>query len=694
MDRTTHVCRFATAFVLALAISSAAVADPGISPDEGLISFWSFDNTIADTGGLYFNYTGSIDDDLTPGDGFARYVPGVVGQALAIGDEAGDAGWLDAADSEDVELPATYTIECWIYPTELSDGWQRLVLRWGAAGFSYHFAIRNNGGFVNGVSLYHQEEGGGQPNANGGTVVLGEWQHVAGVADGESLRVYLNGVEVGTVPYDGTITTGTGEGLGIADQFGGLSSIRFNGYVDELAIWNLPLTPEELLSHYEAGPDGYGLELICAEEPDGVSIDGPTQALAGGSVELTANIVGVDAAGTAQYDWRVVSGDAIVEPTTEATATVSLNAPDTVVVRVSVGDGVCSDDAAATHSISALPAGDPGESPPSGLLSYWSFDGFTRDVAELFSNDSGETLDELTPQLGSARFVQGIVGQALALGVEDGDALYLNAPDSPDVDVGGEYTFEAWIYPTRLDETWQRLLLRWGGAGQSYHFALRLVGGAWRVSTIHHQAGDPFETWLAADGGEVVANEWQHIAGVADGTDLITYLNGEEVARTPYDGTITQGSGVDLGVGDMAVGTGLRYNGLLDELAMWNVALEPDEILSHYEAGPAGYGLDGGDQQPRFRRGDVDDTGDLRLTDAVRILGFLFTGGEPPGCVDAADADDSGDVRLTDAIVILQFLFLGGPEPGAPFPDCGVDPTPNEAGDLGCESAPACGTGF
>ena len=228
------------------------------SPASGLVSYWDFNGTLADSAGEYQNNSGIVDDDLIARGGAARYEAGLRGEALAIGVQNGDTTDLAGALTDDVKLPPTYTIEAWVKPTELSDSWQRLVLNWGAEQ-AYHFAIRNNSGFSNAVSLFHAQGNGQQPNANGGTVTLNEWQHVAGVADGTMLRVYLNGVEVDAVPYDGTIHTVAGEGLGIGDSFGSLSSIKFNGLIDELAIWEVPLTAEQLQSHFLAGSEGYGL---------------------------------------------------------------------------------------------------------------------------------------------------------------------------------------------------------------------------------------------------------------------------------------------------------------------------------------------------------------------------------------------------------------------------------------------------
>jgi len=86
-----------------------------------------------------------------------------------------------------------------------------------------------------------------------------------------------------------------------------------------------------------------------------------------------------------------------------------------------------------------------------------------------------------------------------------------------------------------------------------------------------------------------------------------------------------------------------------------------------------------------FLRGDVDGSGRLAVSDAIRILAHLFQGDVAAvPCADAADADDSGAIDLADAIHLLSGLFLGGPAPAAPFPACGADPIEDA---LGCEEA-------
>jgi len=39
-----------------------------------------------------------------------------------------------------------------------------------------------------------------------------------------------------------------------------------------------------------------------------------------------------------------------------------------------------------------------------------------------------------------------------------------------------------------------------------------------------------------------------------------------------------------------------------------------------------------------FVRGDTDGSGDLSLTDAIKIFNYLFLGGAEPGCLAAANS--------------------------------------------------------
>lgn len=70
------------------------------------------------------------------------------------------------------------------------------------------------------------------------------------------------------------------------------------------------------------------------------------------------------------------------------------------------------------------------------------------------------------------------------------------------------------------------------------------------------------------------------------------------------------------------------------------------------------------------RRGlcNADEVYDI--SDAVALLGFLFSGTETPPCLAACDCDGDGALLITDGICFLDHLFQGGLPPRPPRASC------------------------
>jgi hypothetical protein len=86
-------------------------------------------------------------------------------------------------------------------------------------------------------------------------IPLRTWNHVVLVRDGKRVTVYLNG---NTLPeIDGQIEIGYESGV---EQllFGGRSDnfANFEGKIDEVAVYDRALTPEEVLGHYKVSGIG------------------------------------------------------------------------------------------------------------------------------------------------------------------------------------------------------------------------------------------------------------------------------------------------------------------------------------------------------------------------------------------------------------------------------------------------------
>jgi len=92
---------------------------------------------------------------------------------------------------------------------------------------------------------------------------------------------------------------------------------------------------------------------------------------------------------------------------------------------------------------------------------------------------------------------------------------------------------------------------------------------------------------------------------------------------------------------------------------------------------------------PIFRRGDANGDGEVNVADPMKTLQYLFLRDRAVPCVDALDANDDGAINIADPVALVMALFASGPAIPPPA-DCGPDPTPDAAGELGCEKYPRC----
>ncbi|MEM7166668.1 MAG: dockerin type I repeat-containing protein [Planctomycetota bacterium] len=85
-----------------------------------------------------------------------------------------------------------------------------------------------------------------------------------------------------------------------------------------------------------------------------------------------------------------------------------------------------------------------------------------------------------------------------------------------------------------------------------------------------------------------------------------------------------------------------------------------------------------------FIRGDSNSDGAINISDVTSALNHIF-GISSQSCPDAMDFDDSGTLDVTDPVTLAQYLFVQGMPPAPPFPNPGLDPTPD---GLDCMPAP------
>ena len=140
-----------------------------------------------------------------------------------------------APNAAGLNITGPITVEAWIKTTSTAQ--QGIVERFNSYGIGSvngGYALRLEGGRLKFMTLKNGAEPTG--TAVGATpVTLGVWHHVAGMYDGTSVHVYLDGVLDGS----GTATAGPGSGgaetkIGTRGDSTGLT--RFNGVIDEVRI--------------------------------------------------------------------------------------------------------------------------------------------------------------------------------------------------------------------------------------------------------------------------------------------------------------------------------------------------------------------------------------------------------------------------------------------------------------------------
>lgn len=234
--------RFASAVAVAL-LACGGTATRGDMP-----AHWSFDSTTSpyanQVGGGTPNgvpepnpFVGQDPTSVTPGFGYAL--------AFANLEESSQAGVSFGTNA--IPVTSNYTVSAWIKPSAILD-FQLVVAAWDPTESLWmHFGLHGDQ-----VSDFWGEEGG--ESANPTTINVNTWYHVASVKDSSgfgSLRVFVDGV--GNVPVPGSGPAGpAGSELGIGgkyDSFGtGLFLNPFNGLIDDVAIWNAPLTEAKVRS--------------------------------------------------------------------------------------------------------------------------------------------------------------------------------------------------------------------------------------------------------------------------------------------------------------------------------------------------------------------------------------------------------------------------------------------------------------
>ena len=281
-----------------------------------------------------------------------------------------------------------------------------------------------------------------------------------------------------------------------------------------------------------------------------------------------------------------------------------------------------------TKSVPPLP-------PPNNLVGLWRFDG-NADDSSGNGNDgtvSGATyVDSPMP-----------MGQALSFdGVDD----YVDCGNDASLDITTAITIETWVFPRSAG------LNNYGRIMDMHLAPCLLVGPNGQLRWFGDIGGTSVDKAVCT--GCVSWNSWHHLALTYDMNEAIPtirgYVDGElKGTITGYSGPLSTTS-VRLAIGNsLEEGTAYylsrAFDGLIDEVRIWNVALLPDQLGIIYDFGgflpPVSLGKPfkmGSTIPIKFQLTDVQ--GVFVTNASPSISRELISGGTPSG--EVIDGNSSG----------------------------------------------------
>jgi len=211
--------------------------------EESLVAYWPFDEGDGDD---------ARDMSGNGNDGYlfnqASWTDGRFGAALSLD---GGGGCVRVNNSKSQEITTAVTIEAWIFPNEI-DHSANIVDKLfypptytTERGFKL-FLMDDEEGLRQGLSfrVARTVTEVFQADSHDFAITLGEWQHVAVSYDSTvGGNLYVNGENVGR--FDDTLEMGINT---YQLNIGGRND--FDGYLDEVAIFNRALTSSEIQRHY------------------------------------------------------------------------------------------------------------------------------------------------------------------------------------------------------------------------------------------------------------------------------------------------------------------------------------------------------------------------------------------------------------------------------------------------------------
>ena len=469
--------------------------------------------------------TATLVDNAATGATAPTPVAGKIGQALRFN---GTSQYLTTAIS--IPGPNVFTVGAW-FRTSVAGG--KIIGFGNGSSYDRHLYINTSGQLVFGVN-----PGSVKTLTTSATIIDGAWHHVAASLSSAGMKLYLDGVMVGS---DASTTSGqayTGNwriAYDMVNGWPGVGSGYLNGALDDVRVYYRALSDNEVSA------------LMVPPTMTLTSLSPATGPSTGG---IPVTITGTNLTGALAVTFGGVAATSVtaVSPTSVTCVAPVAMAPGTVSVNVSTATGMTTLSNGYTY---VLPE------------NVWPFETVgTRTTPDVLSGNTASLVNAPTQ-------VAGRLGQALNF---NGTSQYLttaNSMTSPDL-----FTLSAWV---RTSTAGGKIIGFGNGSSYDRHLYINTSGKV--VFGVYPGAVKTLTTSAAINNGA-----WHHVAASLSASGMKLYLDGAMVANDP---TVTSGQAYSgnwrIGYDTLGTwpGAGSAYvNGDLDDVRVYYRELSQSEVTA------------------------------------------------------------------------------------------------------------------
>lgn len=212
-----------------------------------------------------------------------------------------------------------------------------------------------------------------------------------------------------------------------------------------------------------------------------------------------------------------------------------------------------------------------------GLVAHWEFDNNLKDSTQ-FQNDG--------VNIGNITFVDGVFGKGAKF---DGKS-YIEVKDSDSLDVSNNFTFSVWVYKEHMGKKGVPFIVKMNEEEWNYPYTL------WEWNYLEPEVtfndGDDWNNHKINSDVKVDIQKWTLLTATYDGTTVKIYNNNELVKSVLDTSAVTRSSKpLYIGFGNIAT-EDCFYNGVMDDLRIYNRPLSYEDVGNLYKAGTTGDGKD------------------------------------------------------------------------------------------------------